>query len=64
MTDKRPFDTLLFDITYAIAKSINTPKKFMMENAEPLAKDIIAHLEQSGWLFDRKPPAKPHATTG
>jgi len=62
-TPKQPeFDPLLFDVTFAIAKSIRTPKKFLMQDAEPLAKDVIAHLRRSRWRIEREPPIGGHGT--
>lgn len=60
--DPQGFDALLFDVTFAIAKSIHTPKKLLMTNAEPLAKDVIAHLRRCGWVLDRTPPITGHGT--
>lgn len=59
-TKTTAFDALLFDVTFAIAKSIHTPRKFLMGNAEPLAKDVIAHLHRCGWMLDRAPPISGH----
>jgi hypothetical protein len=58
--DRPDFDALLFDVTFAIAKSIHTPKKFLMEDAEPLAKEFIAHLRRSRWRIEREPPIGGH----
>jgi hypothetical protein len=50
--DRQDFDALLFDVTFAIAKSIHTSKKFLMEDAEPLAKDVIAELRWCRWKIE------------
>ena len=57
---RAPVDLLLFDINFAIAKSIHTPKKFDMTLAEFLAKDVVAHLLRSKWKIERKPPIEGH----
>jgi hypothetical protein len=41
-TSRPDFDALLFDIMFAIAKSIHTPRQFLTEHAEPITKNVIA----------------------
>jgi hypothetical protein len=32
----------------------------LMEDAEPLVKDVIAHLERCRWRIEREPPVGGH----
>jgi hypothetical protein len=50
------FDPLLFDVKFALAKSVYTPKKFRIADAEALAKDVIAHLRLCRWRIEKIPP--------
>lgn len=59
----KPYDDLLFCITYAISRASSTPKPLRtMDAAESVAKAVVEHLARCNYVVSKGPDVRPHGS--
>jgi hypothetical protein len=57
------FSDLVFSIAFAISRSSALPKSHRkIAIAEPVAKEVVEHLQRCGYLITKKVPGPAHGS--